>query len=154
MKLFYKKDYQRVSEKNNDLIEANKIKDETIKSLKKTLKRKKQIYKEKIKSLENEKIEDQILIVRKNEEIAQLSKEKKIISGRLGGTTKEKNKLIKDLEKSEQHIKKLTAEISDLKSDRYLKIECEPDKPGKTQKMQIYSKRRTSGIIKNVKEKL
>lgn len=115
-------------------------------------------YRDKCTKLEETNKYHQRLIELRDSDIARLSKKLRQANGARGGFVARINELIKQVDEITEKFDKYKAEkeieIADLKSDRYLKIECEPDKPGKTQKMQIYSKRRTSGIIKNVKEKL
>ena len=115
-------------------------------------------YRDKCTKLEETNKYHQRLIKLRDSDIARLSKKLRQANGARGGFVARINELIKQVDEITEKFDKYKAEkeieIADLKSDRYLKIECEPDKPGKTQKMQIYSKRRTSGIIKNVKEKL
>ena len=115
-------------------------------------------YRDKCTKLEETNKYHQRLIELRDSDIARLSKKLRQANGARGGFVARINELIKQVdeitEKFDKYREEKEIEIADLKSDRYLKIECEPDKPGKTQKMQIYSKRRTSGIIKNVKEKL
>ena len=115
-------------------------------------------YRDKCTKLEETNKYHQRLIELRDSDIARLSKKLRQANGARGGFVARINELIKQVDEITEKFDKYKAEkeieIADLKSDRYLKIECEPDKPGKTQKMQIYSKRRTSVIIKNVKEKL
>lgn len=154
MKLFYKKDYQRA-------LEIIDEKEEKIEKLEKQIKKndykyfeKYCAYKTKYDNLEKENIENQITMVNQNEKIANLKLKYRKANCAIGGCNTSIRSLKKQLATAKETIKLRDKEILDLKSSRYLKVKVEADKPGKTQKMQIYSKRRTSGIIKNIKEKL
>lgn len=115
-------------------------------------------YRDKADKLEETNKYHQELIKIKENDVAQISKKYKEAISKNTEYASKINELIKQIDettkKFDKYRKEKEIEISDLKSDRYLKIECEPDKPGKTQKMKLYSKQRTSEIIKNVKEKL
>lgn len=167
MKLFYtRKDFRDLVEEHKK--EIKKINDDhkkEVDDLNETIKNKKYEYFEKYNKyfdkctkLEETNKYHQRLIELRDSDIARLSKKLRQANGARGGFVARINELIKQVDEITEKFDKYKAEkeieIVDLKSDRYLKIECEPDKTRKTQKMQIYSKGRTSNIIKNVKEKL
>lgn len=119
----------------------------------------------KINRLENKcsKLEEtnkyhQELIAIKDKDIEQISKKYREVAGAKGGFIAQINALTRKLEDAQQKFDKYKEEkeleIADLKSDRYLRVKPATKNRKPNQKMMLYSKQRTSNIIKNVKEKI
>lgn len=87
------------------------------------------------------------IIELKQTDIAQLSKKYKDATGAKGGLTKRVNELLKQIKEKDLTIKNLNEKLK----MRYILTELKPEK-AKKQTMQLYSKRRTSNIIKKVQE--
>ena len=143
MKIFYKKDFQRVLEE--------KI------NLKKEYEDYKERTKETIKGIEsrafnllseNSKLKDLKLDVDKVKE------ELRKVNGAKGGLVKENNKLKSIIENKDNEIADLKAKISDLQSDRYLIKKIPTGRTKSTLKTEITSSSKESNVIKYVKERL
>ncbi len=123
MKIFYKKDFQRVSSELEKKEEKLAYKEKTIVTLHETIDKKDK----KIKILEenNEKLSNKeaeleakltMVIDDREEVIKKLIKEQNT----KGGYVKENNKLKKLVKELTEQVKDLTKQNEDLKSDRYL----------------------------------
>lgn len=119
----------------------------------------------KINKLENKcsKLEEtnkyhQELITIRDKDIEQISKKYKEMAGAKGGFIAQINALTRKLEDAQEKFDKYKEEkeleIADLKSDRYLRVKPATKNRKPNQKMMLYSKQRTSNIIKNVKENI
>lgn len=163
MKLFYKKDYKVV------LVEFEKLQG-VYDELKKKYDNKDykyleeyNKYRDKAEQLEKVNKYHQGLIEVKDKDIEQISKKLnetinensdlktlvKELRGSKGGLTCQVNKLTKELEEAKTLIKEQKKELS----KRYILKKVRGTMPEK-QEMQLYSKQKTSEIIKKVKEKL
>ena len=163
MKLFYtRKDFRDLVEDHKK--EIKKINDDhkkEVDDLNETIKNKKYEYFEKYNKyfdkctkLEETNKYHQRLIELRDSDIARLSKKLRQANGARGGFVARINELIKQVDEITEKFDKYKAEkeveIADLKSDRYLRV-TPPTKNRRTnQKMQLYSKQKTSNIIKKV----
>lgn len=174
MKLFYtRKDFRDLVKKNNKKIEElNESHETEIENLRKIWNNEKFNLMSKNDDLEkeNKKIKNkcfeleeknkyyQNIINLKDKDIEQLSTKYKKAAGAKGGYVAQINSLIRQVtevtEKFDKYKQEKENEIEDLKSDRYLRVTPPTKNRRRKQKMQLYSKQKTSDIIKNVKEKL
>ena len=157
MKIFYKKDFQRVLEEKYELKKEfekykedseniiNKLQDDWFKHLEEKSKLKD-------KSLKLDKVNDELKNA--NVKIDALKDEIKKLSTSKGGLVKENNKLKEDNEKMVQEINDLKAKINDLESDRYLKKTIPSGRTKNTIKTSIRNYAKESRVIKYVKENL
>ena len=111
-------------------------------------------YFDKCTKLEETNKYHQRIIELRDSDIARLSKKLRQANGARGGFVARINELIKQVDEITEKFDKYKAEkeveIADLKSDRYLRV-TPPTKNRRTnQKMQLYSKQKTSNIIKKV----
>lgn len=120
MKLFYKKDFQRVLKEKNKLEEEIKKQNEIYNiSENRNFKLLEENSMLKDKKLKNEcKFQEEINKLKLN--LSTLKDELKVINGCKGGLIKENNKLKKSNEELKNRILILETEINELKSDRYL----------------------------------
>lgn len=124
MKIFYKKDFQRVLEKKIELEkEFEQYKTDTANSISALEDRNFKLLEENSKLKDSSLKQGNVL----NDEINTLKLELGLTKEKLkkantskGGFTKEINKLKKLVEQYEKEINDLNAKISDLQSDRYL----------------------------------
>lgn len=162
MKLFYtRKQYgvlvDEIADLENDYNELKKKYDnKEFKYLEKY-----NTYRDKAEQLEKVNKYHQGLIEVKDKDIEQISKrlndaindnyvlkeQIRQINGAKGGLTKQVNKLTKELDEAKALIKEQKKELS----KRYILKKVRGTMPEK-QEMQLYSKQKTSGIIKKVKE--
>lgn len=141
MKIFYKKDFQRVLEEKRNLKEEFEQYQENSQKVISSLE-------EKAFDLlqENSKLKDSSLKQENvlSDEINTLKLELGLVKDKLkkantskGGFTKQFNKLKKLVKQYEKEISDLNAKIKDLESDRYLRVPLPPDKTKSTIKTKI-----------------
>lgn len=161
MKIFYKKDFQRVLEKKIELEnEFEKYKEDTEKVIS-SLEKKAIDYLQENSKLKDSKLktenvkkeyEDKVKTLKLSLDETKLElkgviKEKKSLE-------KEKTKLEKDKSNLEDEIAILRAEIADLKSDRYRVRTIPAGRTKNVNKTSIRSSEKESRVIKYVKDNL
>lgn len=143
MKIFYKKDFQRVLEEAIKLAkEFENYKTTSENAIEKLNNKSYELL------TENSKLKDLKLDVDK------VKKELRKVNGAKGGLVKENNKLKNIIEELEKEKTDLKAQINDLKSDRYLVKKIPSGRNKSTIKTKITSSNKESNVIKYVKEKL
>lgn len=143
MKIFYKKDFQRVLEEKNDL---NKEYEDYKSTSENTIS---ELNNKSYELLtENSKLKTLKLDVDKVKE------ELRKVNGAKGGLVKENNKLKSTIKDKDNEIADLKAKISDLQSDRYLIKKIPTGRTKSTSKTKITSSSKESNVIKYVKERL
>lgn len=143
MKIFYKKDFQRVLEEKNNL----KKEYEDYKSTRENA----------INELNNKSYE---LLIENSKlktlklDVDKVKEELRKVNGAKGGLVKENNKLKNIIKDKDNEIADLKAKISDLQSDRYLIKKIPSGRTKNTLKTKITSSSKESNVIKYVKERL
>lgn len=146
MKIFYKKDFQRVLEENNKLQEENnklikKVNNEEFKYLDEYSKFKNKYEKQKDKY--NDLLTMKQLTEKENTELkAQI----KSVNGQKGNLTKRNNELTKRIEELEK-------QLEESMSDKYLVRKISSGRKPKGQSMKVKGSAKESAAIKLVKEK-
>lgn len=159
MKLLYtKRQFQGMVEKYQKEIKSFEDKNKELSSEWFDLQNKINRLEDKCSKLEETNKYHQELIAIKDKDIEQISKKYREVAGAKGGFIAQINALTRKLEDAQQKFDKYKEEkeleIADLKSDRYLRVKPATKNRKPNQKMMLYSKQRTSNIIKNVKEKI
>ena len=158
MKIFYKKDFQRVLEKKIELEEKFEKYKKDNKKVISSLEKKAFDYLQENSKLKDSSLKQENIL---NDEINNLKLELGLTKEKLksantskGGFTKEINKLKKEKEQYEIEIQDLKAKIKDLESDRYLIRKIPSGRTKNTIKTKIKSSNKESNAIKYVKERL
>lgn len=159
MKLLYtRKQFQGMVEKYQKEIKSFEDKNKELSSEWFDLQNKINRLENKCSKLEETNKYHQELIKIRDKDIEQISKKYKEMTGAKGGFIAQINALTRKLEDAQQKFDKYKEEkeleIADLKSDRYLRVKPATKNRKPNQKMMLYSKQRTSNIIKNVKENI
>lgn len=141
MKIFYKKDFQRVLGEKKELEkEFEQFKIDAANNISALEEKAFELLKENSKLKDSSLKQENVL----NDGINTLKLELGLVKDKLkrantskGGFTKEINKLKKLVEQYEKEISDLEAKIKDLESDRYLRVPLPPDKTKSTIKTKI-----------------
>lgn len=140
MKIFYKKDFQRVLEEKETLEkEYEDYKTSSEKTIKETNNKSFELL------TENSKLKKLKL------DVDEVKEELKKVNGAKGGLTKENNKLKGSIKNLESEIINLKAQITDLKSDRYIVRKIPTGRTKSTVKTKI-SKPMSNRVRKFMKE--
>lgn len=126
MKIFYKKDFQRV------LKELEKVSTEYDNYIMESIDKMNTL-----KSKNYELLEENSELLELRTNLSDKKDQLRKLNGKKGGFIKEINKLKKELEERNNEITNLRAEISDLRSDRYLIRQIPSDKSKGSNKTKI-----------------
>ena len=149
LKIFYKKDFQGVLKEKEELQCAYDELHKKVSNKEYKYFAEYNTYRDRAEQLE--KVNEEHLklngeLRKENDDLKETIKE---LRGAKGGLTKQVNKLTKELDEAKALIKEQKKELS----KRYILKKVRGTMPEK-QEMQLYSKQKTSGIIKKVKEQL
>lgn len=161
MKIFYKKDFQRVLEKKIELEkEFEQYKKDTANSISALEDRNFKLFEENSK-LKDSKLKNDVEVEKLKEELNSSKMETAAIKDELnkanrtiGGYKKSNNDYKKKNEALEKQVKELTNQVADLKSDRYRVKTIPSGRPHHGMKTRITDSSKESRIIKKVKERL
>lgn len=153
MKIFYKKDFQRVLEEKSKIEEEYQIYKEKSEKAITELNIKNSSQLKEITDLGNQIIDKNSAIKRYTILQTEISEENSKLKSKLthantskGGLVKENNKLKKEKEQFITEISKLEEQVKDLKSDRYVRKPIRADRTKSTIKTKIASPMKSSVI--------